>query len=81
MPLQDDEETYIEYIQLVIQWQFSPKVQPQMDNFLAGFNKLVPLNLFNPNDGQDPGYKIMTQCQVVDMLTLNLASNAGDFKV
>ena len=34
-----------EYIQLVIQWRFSSRVQPQMDNFLAGFNELVPLNL------------------------------------
>jgi len=34
-----------EYIQLVIQWRFSSRVQPQMDQFLAGFNELVPLNL------------------------------------
>lgn len=34
-----------EYIQLVIQWRFVSRVQQQMDNFLAGFNELVPLNL------------------------------------
>ena len=34
-----------EYIQAVIQWRFVSRVQQQMDNFLAGFNELVPLNL------------------------------------
>jgi E3 ubiquitin-protein ligase NEDD4-like len=34
-----------EYIQRVIQWRFVSRVQQQMDNFLAGFNELVPLNL------------------------------------
>ena len=37
------------------------------------------LKVDHPNAAQDPGYKIMTRDQVVDMLTLNLASNAGDF--
>lgn len=34
-----------EYIQQVIQWRFVSRIQQQMDNFLAGFNELVPLNL------------------------------------
>lgn len=33
-----------EYIQLVILWRFVSRVQPQMENFTAGFNELVPLN-------------------------------------
>jgi len=43
IPVTDENKE--EYIQLVIQWRFSSRVQPQMDNFLAGFNELVPLNL------------------------------------
>ena len=34
-----------EYIQLVIEWRFINRVRKQMDQFLAGFNELVPLNL------------------------------------
>ena len=34
-----------EWQQLVIKWRFVSRVQAQMDNFLAGFNELVPLNL------------------------------------
>jgi len=34
-----------EYIQLVIEWRFVNRVKKQMDQFLAGFNELVPLNL------------------------------------
>jgi len=34
-----------EYIQLVIEWRFVNRVRKQMDQFLAGFNELVPLNL------------------------------------
>ena len=29
----------------MIKWRFVSRVQAQMDNFLAGFNELVPLNL------------------------------------
>ena len=34
-----------DYIQLVIEWRFINRVRKQMDQFLAGFNELVPLNL------------------------------------
>ena len=37
---------------LVIKWRFVFNVQAQMDNFLAGFNKLVPINLIK---NFDPG--------------------------
>lgn len=43
IPVTDENKE--EYIQLVIQWRFVSRVQPQMDNFLAGFNELVTLNL------------------------------------
>ena len=43
IPVTDENKD--EYIQLVIQWRFVSRVQQQMDNFLAGFNELVPLNL------------------------------------
>ncbi|QQP54604.1 E3 ubiquitin-protein ligase, partial [Caligus rogercresseyi] len=33
-----------EYIHEVIQWRFVSRIQKQMDNFLSGFNELVPLN-------------------------------------
>jgi len=39
------EENKDEYIQLVIEWRFINRVRRQMDQFLAGFNELVPLNL------------------------------------
>lgn len=34
-----------EYIQRVIEWRFINRVKKQMDQFLSGFNELVPLNL------------------------------------
>lgn len=34
-----------EYIQLVIEWRFISRIKRQMDQFLAGFNELLPLNL------------------------------------
>jgi len=34
-----------EYIQRVIEWRFINRVKKQMDQFLAGFNELVALNL------------------------------------
>jgi len=40
-----DDENKDEYIQLVIEWRFINRVRRQMDQFLAGFNELVPLNL------------------------------------
>jgi len=39
------DENKDEYIQLVIEWRFINRVRRQMDQFLAGFNELVPLNL------------------------------------
>lgn len=39
------DENKDEYIQLVIEWRFINRVRKQMDQFLAGFNELVPLNL------------------------------------
>jgi len=40
-----DDENKDEYIQRVIEWRFINRVKKQMDQFLAGFNELVPLNL------------------------------------
>jgi len=39
------DENKDEYIQRVIEWRFINRVKKQMDQFLAGFNELVPLNL------------------------------------
>ena len=42
-----------EWQQLVIKWRFVSCVQAQMDNFLAGFNELVPLNLIKNFDAEE----------------------------
>ena len=42
-----------EWQQLVIKWRFVSRVQAQMDNFLAGFNELVPLNLIKIFDANE----------------------------
>jgi E3 ubiquitin-protein ligase NEDD4 len=39
------DENKDEYIQRVIEWRFINRVKKQMDQFLSGFNELVPLNL------------------------------------
>ncbi|XP_064475308.1 E3 ubiquitin-protein ligase NEDD4-like isoform X2 [Ornithodoros turicata] len=39
-----------EYIELVIQWRFASRIQPQMNAFLEGFNELVPLQLLRVFD-------------------------------
>lgn len=39
------DENKDEYIQRVMEWRFINRVKKQMDQFLSGFNELVPLNL------------------------------------
>lgn len=39
-----------EYMDLVIQWRFVSRVQPQMTSFLDGFDEVLPLNLIKVFD-------------------------------
>ncbi|XP_076322509.1 E3 ubiquitin-protein ligase Nedd-4-like isoform X2 [Tachypleus tridentatus] len=39
------QENRQEYINLVIQWRFVSRIQPQMNAFLEGFNEIIPLSL------------------------------------
>lgn len=39
------QENKIEYINLVIQWRFVSRIEPQMNAFLEGFGEVVPMHL------------------------------------
>lgn len=39
------QENKMEYINLVIQWRFVSRIEPQMNAFLEGFGEIVPMNL------------------------------------
>lgn len=39
-----------EYMDLVIQWRFVSRIQPQMTSFLEGFDEVLPLNLIKVFD-------------------------------
>ncbi|GFS63641.1 e3 ubiquitin-protein ligase Nedd-4 [Trichonephila clavipes] len=39
------QENKLEYINLVIQWRFVSRIEPQMNAFLEGFGEVVPMHL------------------------------------
>ena len=65
-----------EYIQLVIEWRFINRVRKQMDQFLAGFNELVPLNLIKIFD---EGELELLMCGIGSIDVKDWKNNTGEY--
>ncbi|XP_065912418.1 uncharacterized protein [Dysidea avara] len=45
-----------EYVRLMVRWRFTSRIQPQMNAFLDGFSKLIPLHLIKVFDEKELEY-------------------------